>query len=407
MFPEITLELLGVFVYNPTLGFMLAVERGQTHELTSIGRDSIILAMQDRFGASPAVVRQASRTLFDKDLTGYSPAQVGEIDYYLGVKRGLVISRRTIGRHNGRVEERAPRLKGEMLLKINRETGWEDEESRGKEGKLWERLQEAKLLLYDRECSGIDLSPALEAQAINGLAARAILAEVYEWTIRVNAVRFDILWGLGWLRDDLVNEGRIGLLLAIGSFDPDRGVNFSSYARFWVEKMMRGFLAEEFGKRPQMADISFDTAPERPLSDEFGPILLHEVVADGRINVEDTAVTRVDILADIAPYLETMKALPFRERCYLWLMEVEGFSGTQAAEVMKGIEEKLLNIFDGMKKEEERELLKRLNISFQALTQMRLRNKGACNEYNEKVSRQTPSKALSCALNTLRASVSA
>jgi RNA polymerase sigma-32 factor len=44
--------------------------------------------------------------------------------------------------------------------------------------------------------------------------------------------------------DDLVSEGAIGLLKAARRFDPDRGLRFASYARFWVEAQIRSHVRQ-------------------------------------------------------------------------------------------------------------------------------------------------------------------
>lgn len=44
--------------------------------------------------------------------------------------------------------------------------------------------------------------------------------------------------------DDLVQEGVIGLLEAIERFDPDRGVQFSTYAIYWVRRSISRALTE-------------------------------------------------------------------------------------------------------------------------------------------------------------------
>jgi RNA polymerase sigma-32 factor len=42
--------------------------------------------------------------------------------------------------------------------------------------------------------------------------------------------------------EDLVQEGNLGILRAIESYDPERGIRFLSYARYWVEAYMRRVL---------------------------------------------------------------------------------------------------------------------------------------------------------------------
>jgi RNA polymerase primary sigma factor len=50
---------------------------------------------------------------------------------------------------------------------------------------------------------------------------------------------------LGLPYDDLVQEGSLGLLDAIDSYDPERGANFETYARFRVRRAIRNALTEK------------------------------------------------------------------------------------------------------------------------------------------------------------------
>lgn len=44
------------------------------------------------------------------------------------------------------------------------------------------------------------------------------------------------------LRDDLLQEGNIGLLSAIDGFDPHRGFQFSTYATWWIRQAVNNYL---------------------------------------------------------------------------------------------------------------------------------------------------------------------
>jgi RNA polymerase primary sigma factor len=44
------------------------------------------------------------------------------------------------------------------------------------------------------------------------------------------------------LRDDLLQEGNIGLLSAIDGFDPDKGFKFSTYATWWIRQAINNYL---------------------------------------------------------------------------------------------------------------------------------------------------------------------
>lgn len=71
--------------------------------------------------------------------------------------------------------------------------------------------------------------------------ARERLLGAYLPLIRGVASRYR---GAGLAFDDLVQEGSVGLLEAIGDFDPRRGVEFATYARFRVHRGIRNALTE-------------------------------------------------------------------------------------------------------------------------------------------------------------------
>jgi RNA polymerase primary sigma factor len=44
---------------------------------------------------------------------------------------------------------------------------------------------------------------------------------------------------------DLIQEGNIGLLLAVGKYNPNRGTKFSTYATFWIRRQMLRAIKEQ------------------------------------------------------------------------------------------------------------------------------------------------------------------
>jgi len=44
----------------------------------------------------------------------------------------------------------------------------------------------------------------------------------------------------GMTLGDLIEEGNLGLLRAVDSFDPEHGVRFSTYASWWIKQSMKG-----------------------------------------------------------------------------------------------------------------------------------------------------------------------
>jgi len=49
------------------------------------------------------------------------------------------------------------------------------------------------------------------------------------------------------LREDFLQEGRLGLVIASRKFEPDRGLAFSTYATHWIRAMLLSFLLHNHG----------------------------------------------------------------------------------------------------------------------------------------------------------------
>ena len=67
---------------------------------------------------------------------------------------------------------------------------------------------------------------------------------------------------------DLIQEGNVGLLQAVGKFDPYRGIKFSYYASFWIKAYMLKFIMDNWklvkiGTTQSQRKLFFNLAKER------------------------------------------------------------------------------------------------------------------------------------------------
>jgi RNA polymerase sigma factor (sigma-70 family) len=96
--------------------------------------------------------------------------------------------------------------------------------------------------LADAPGPSADASRELVDRAQRGdAAARAALVQAYMPALSAMARNYRTSQ-IG--RQELLQEGVVGLLRALERFDPDRGVAFWSYASFWVRQAMQHLVAE-------------------------------------------------------------------------------------------------------------------------------------------------------------------
>ncbi len=113
--------------------------------------------------------------------------------------------------------------------------------------------------------------------------------------------------------EDLMQEGRIGLIEAAKRFDPARGIQFSSYASWWIRKYITMAL-QEYGNTihlPQHDRVAVDICISMSFDDilyieDGDPITFADTITDGStveteyIDKENSRAKRRDCAARIA-----------------------------------------------------------------------------------------------------------
>jgi RNA polymerase sigma-32 factor len=84
---------------------------------------------------------------------------------------------------------------------------------------------------------------------------------------------------------DLVQEGNMGLMRAVGKYDPERGRRFSTYASFWIRAYMLKYLMEtwsmvKIGTRDTHRKLFYRLNREKEKLERFGVIPSSGLLAD-------------------------------------------------------------------------------------------------------------------------------
>lgn len=93
---------------------------------------------------------------------------------------------------------------------------------------------------------------------------------------------------------DLVQEGNVGLMLAVKKYDPFKGVRFGSYAQWWIRAYILKFLMDNFamvkvGTTQAQRKLFYNLKKERGRLEALGIDATTEVLADN-LGVKESEV---------------------------------------------------------------------------------------------------------------------
>lgn len=96
-------------------------------------------------------------------------------------------------------------------------------------------------------------------------AAHRLITSNLRLVVKI-AMDFHRYWTKNLL--DLIQEGNLGLIQAVGKFDPYRGIKFSYYASFWIKAYMLKFIMDNWklvkiGTTQSQRKLFFNLAKER------------------------------------------------------------------------------------------------------------------------------------------------
>jgi RNA polymerase sporulation-specific sigma factor len=184
-------------------------------------------------------------------------------------------------------------------------------------GMKYEKLSHEKLAVYARE---------------GDEAALDLLYREYRETIRGKATPFFLTGGE---REDLIQEGMIGLFHAIMAYNPAKEASFRTFAERLIAHQMIAAVrsAERLKHRPLNTSLSLDAAAfgeKGGSADEYGAVNLGDTLQDDSASPEELLLAN-----DIIDVLEKESAKMFSKlELAVWEEYKKGLSYTEIAKFL-------------------------------------------------------------------------
>ncbi len=155
------------------------------------------------------------------------------------------------------------------------------------------------------------LSPAEEADILSRLKSERELSQVLiERNLRLVVYIAKKFENTGTDVEDLISIGTIGLIKAVNTFDPDRGIKLATYASRCIENEILMYIRKNAGKR---VDVSID----EPLNVDWdgNELLLSDVLSSD----EDEVYGAIEHDEDYRILHRAVESLPEREQVIITL----------------------------------------------------------------------------------------
>ncbi|MCL2663523.1 MAG: sigma-70 family RNA polymerase sigma factor [Oscillospiraceae bacterium] len=131
----------------------------------------------------------------------------------------------------------------------------------------------------------IKSNPVTKRASVNNSASEESLVSEYAWLVRACARPYFLAGGDS---EDLIQEGMLGLLSAIRTYDPDKGAKFSTYAEFCIRRRVYSAIKSASGNKhtPLNSYISLESSQ---LEESNAPSTYHPRVPEDFIIAREQA----------------------------------------------------------------------------------------------------------------------